>query len=355
MSSAATAAAEIAARVASAAAAKTPLILQGGGGKMFYGNPPAGEILDLSPLSGVSEYEPSELFVAVAAATPLAEIESLLRQNGQMLAFEPPHFSPRATAGGALACGLSGPRRPAGGALRDHVLGATIIDGRGRRLVFGGKVIKNVAGFDVSRLQAGAMGVLGVAAEIVFRAAPLPECEITTVAECPASEAVAEDNRLLAAGLPLTGGAWCGGQCRRRFSGGEESLQRAAREAGGDIVSDEEHREFWRAVREHEHPFFAADGDLWRIAAPPTSPLSAGDEFVEWHGAIRWRRGGRAAAEESAKRAGGAATLFRAADPKCGGRFPPPPAPLLKIYRNLKKAFDPEDILNRGRLYDFGG
>ena len=264
-------------------------------------------------------------------------------------------FSPRATAGGALACGLSGPRRPSGGALRDHVLGVSILDGRGRRLVFGGKVIKNVAGFDVSRLMAGTLGVFGVVAEIVFRVAPLPECEITTSGESDAAEAVAEDNRLLAAGLPLTGGAWHGGRWRRRFSGGEKSLRRAARESGGDIVADAVHRSFWTEAREQTHDFFAGGEDLWRIAAPPLAPLSEGDAFIEWHGATRWRRGQRADAEAAAKRAGGAATLFRAADAKCGGRFPPPPPPLLKIYRNLKKVFDPADILNRGRLYDFGG
>ena len=344
---------EVAEKVAAAAATKTPLILRANGGRMFYGNPADGEVLDLSSLIGEMEYEPSELFVAVPAATELAEIELLLQKNGQMLAFEPPHFSATATAGGALACGLSGPRRPSSGALRDHILGVSVVCGRGRQMTFGGRVIKNVAGFDVSRLMAGALGVLGAATEVVFRTAAIPECEITTIAECDAADAIAADNIFLGKGLPLTGGVWCGGKCWRRFSGGEESLRRAVREAGGDILSAAEHRAFWRAVREHEHEFFSGGGDLWRIVAPPQSPLLAGDDFVEWHGAVRWRRGDEKSAMAAAKLAGGAATLFRADDAK-RGRFPPPPPALQKIYRELKRVFDPENILNRGRLYDFG-
>ena len=348
-------AAAVAEQIAAAAARQTPLVLRGGGGKSFYGNPCAGEILDLSPLSGVLEYEPSELYVAAQAATPLAEVEKLLEENGQMLAFEPPHYSPAATVGGALACGLSGPRRPSAGALRDHVLGVCIMDGRGKILRFGGKVIKNVAGFDVSRLMAGALGVLGAAAEVVFRAAPRPEYEITAVSECTAAEAAAADHKMLAAGLPLSGGVWHKNRVWRRFSGGKKSLRRAVAEAGGDILSEDEHRKFWLSAREQTHEFFSGNEDLWRLAVPALAPFSAGDDFVEWHGAVRWRRGAAAAAKAAAAKAGGAAVLFRAKNAAACGRFPLPAAPLFRIYRNLKKAFDPEDILNRGRLYDFSG
>ena len=348
------AAREIASRIASAAKERTPLILRGNGGKSFYGNPSAGEVLDLSSLRGILEYEPSELFVSAAAATPLSEIESLLRENGQMLAFEPPHFSSFATAGGAFACGLSGPRRPSAGALRDHILGIAIIDGRGRQLTFGGKVMKNVAGFDVSRMMAGAMGTLGVVAKIVFRASPIPECEATTVRECNAADAIAEDNRMLARGLPLTGGAWHNGKCWRRFSGGEKSLHRALQESGGDVLSQKEHADFWHSAREHRHPFFDGKENLWRIVASPSAPLFAEDEFVEWHGAIRWRRGTIESANAAANKIGGVATLFRAADPKQSKRFPLPPSVLQAVYKKLKNVFDPENILNRGRLYDFG-
>ena len=344
---------QIAEQIARASESRTPQILRAGGGRQFYGNPAQGEHLELKALSGVLEYEPSELFLSAAAATPLPEIEALLAKNDQMLAFEPPHFSGTATAGGALACGLSGPRRPSGGALRDHVLGVAIIDGRGQRMEFGGKVIKNVAGFDVSRLMAGALGVLGVIAEVIFRVSPLPENEITIIRECSAQDAIAEDNQLLARGLPLTGGAWHDGKCWRRFSGGTDSLRRAAEEAGGDVLSDADHRAFWHAVREHQHPFFNGKDDLWRVAAPPLASVAPQDEFIEWHGAVRWRRGD-SDARAAAERAGGAASLFRAADPTTRDRFSPPPRPLQNIYRRVKKAFDPANILNRGRLFDFG-
>ena len=344
---------DIAAQIAAAESQKTPLILQGSGGKDFYGNPATGKPLDLSSLSGVLDYAPSELFIAAGAATSLSEVENMLSENAQMLAFEPPHFG-GATVGGALACGLSGPRRPAGGALRDHVLGIGLIDGRGRRLSFGGKVIKNVAGFDVSRLMAGALGVYGAISDVVFRVSPVPECEATTVSDCDADEAIASDNAMLAAGMPLTGGVWHDGRCWRRFSGGEQSLRRAVRECGGDLLDDESHLDFWRAVREQTHPFFTDnDTDLWRIVSPATAP--AGDvDFIEWHGATRWRRCSREDALLSSQQAGGAATLFRAADSKTADRFPSPPPPLMRICRNLKNALDPENILNRGRLYDFG-
>ena len=343
---------DIAARIAEAEAQKTPLILQGSGGKNFYGNPATGKLLDLSSLSGVLDYAPTELFIAAGAATPLAEVESMLAENGQMLAFEPPHFG-SATIGGALACGLSGPRRPAGGALRDHVLGIGLIDGRGQRLSFGGKVIKNVAGFDVSRLMAGALGVYGVISDVVFRVSPVPECETTTVSDCDADESITADNEMLAAGMPMTGSVWHDGRCWRRFSGGEQSLRRAVRECGGELLDDESHIKFWHTVREQTHSFFTDNSeDLWRIVSPATAP--AGDaDFIEWHGAARWRRCSRKDALLSAKQAGGAATLFRAADPETIDRFPPPPPPLMRICRNLKNALDPEDILNRGRLYDF--
>ena len=342
----------LAANIAAAAANNTPLCLQGGGSKQFYGNPPHGELLDLSALDKIVAYEPSELYISAGAGAPLATIESMLADNGQMLAFEPPHFG-AATAGGALACGLSGPRRPAAGALRDHVLGVSIINGRGEILRFGGTVLKNVAGFDVSRLMAGALGTLGVITEVVFRVSPAPETELSTITECTAAEGLAATHRLLSAGVPIISAAWHGGLLWRRFAGGEASLRRALQEAGGEPQEPMAAADFWRSVREHTHDFFGGDDNLWRIAAPSLSPLAAGDDFIEWHGAVRWRRGDRDAALHSATQAGGAATLFRARSAQQKGRFPPLSGALAKIHRNLKQAFDPEDILNRGRLYDF--
>ncbi len=340
-------------RIASSAAAKTPLQIQGGGSKKFYGNPAVGELLDLSSLDGVLAYEPSELYITVAAATPLSKIESLLAENGQMFAFEPPHFAPKATIGGITACGLSGPRRTSAGALRDHILGVALIDGSGQQLRFGGTVLKNVAGFDVSRLMAGALGTLGALTEITFRTAPKPEQDVTAVIECAAEEAIDADNEMLGAGLPLSGSVWHGGMAWRRFSGGEESVRRAVQEIGGDVLTEEEQRDFWHSVLEQTHEFFGGDDDLWRLTAPATAPLSFGDNFIEWQGAVRWRRGTNKHAQASALAAGGAATLFRSADAGVGDRFPPLAEPVAKIHQKLKSAFDPSNILNRGRLYEF--
>ena len=336
-----------------AAAQAQPLIIQGGGSKTFYGNPSSGQPLDMSALSGIIDYEPSELFIAAGAATPLATIESQLAKNGQMLGFEPPYFSPQATIGGTLACGLSGPRRPSAGALRDHVLGVSIIDGNGQLLNFGGKVIKNVAGFDVSRLMAGAMGTLGALTQVIFRVAPCYDAEITLMMEQAADDAILADNKMLAKGLPLTGGACYNGCVWRRFSGTRPSLQRTIAEVGGELLTDEAHQQFWHAIKEQTHSFFAGDDDLWKVVAPATMPVGDGDWLIEWHGAVRWRRGNANAVKEFAKTSGGAAALFRAADKKTANRFAPPPPTLVKIYRGIKKAFDAKRIFNRGRLYEF--
>ena len=345
--------------VAQAAKNDMPLRLLGGGGRQFYGNPAIGEPLALSSLSGIIAYEPSELYLSAGAATPLAAAEALLAENQQMFAFEPPHFSATATIGGTVACGLSGPRRVAAGALRDHMLGADIIDGRGQKMSFGGTVLKNVAGFDISRLMAGALGVLGVLGKVVFRVCPRPEHEITAAVQCDANTAIQEDNRLLAAGLPLTASAWHGGILWRRFSGGEESLRRALQESGGDLLPEAEHQKIWPQVREQEHAFFNRrdDFNIWRLVMPATAAASDDDHFIEWHGAVRWRQLSADDSQTAQVRAeaaaiGGAATLFRAAEAASGGRFPPLSPPLLKIQQNLKRAFDPHNILNRGRLYD---
>src|SRR5881275_3339057 len=161
-------------QVRRAAEARQPLRIRGGGTKDWYGMPPAGELLDTRAHAGIVDYEPTELVITARCGTPLAEIEAVLAERGQMLAFEPPHFGAGATIGGAIAAGLSGPRRPYAGAVRDFVLGARIVNGKGEDLSFGGRVIKNVAGYDVSRLMAGSLGTLGIITEISFKVLPRP-------------------------------------------------------------------------------------------------------------------------------------------------------------------------------------
>ena len=344
---------ELAERIAAAHSRRAPLEIRGGGTKRFYGNPPTGEVLETGGLSGIAAYEPSELFFSAGAGMLLSEAECILAERGQMLAFDPPHFGAGATLGGMTACGLSGPRRPFSGAVRDFILGAELADGRGSLLRFGGRVIKNVAGFDLSRLCAGSLGALGVLTELTFRVVPRPESELTMVLERDAWEGIELANTLLVRGLPLTGTAWHDGVLHLRFSGASDSALRAARTAGGEMLSEDSGRDFWELIREHRHAFFLGDENVWRVGCAPLSSVSEDMQLVEWRGALRWFRGSRGEAMHFAEKCGGHLTLFRAADAGEGGRFPELPESLAGLHGELKRVFDPADILNRGRLGGF--
>ena len=336
-------------RIRDAAAGKLALCLRGGGSKEFYGNESRGEVLDTRDYRGVVSYEPSELVISARCGTPLAELEATLTQHGQCFAFEPPHFGPHATLGGCVAAGLSGPRRASAGALRDFVLGVTLIDGRGRALRFGGQVMKNVAGYDVARLVAGSLGTLGLIAEVSLKVLPMPACEVTLQLETTESGALEHLNLWAGQPLPVTASAWHRGELRVRLSGAEAGVRAAARRIGGEPI---EPGEFWRAVREQTHPFFAGGDALWRVALPSTAaPLAARSEtFIEWNGAQRWLRGDAEGVRELARAAGGHATLFRATE-KHEPVFAPLEPVVLRLHRSLKDAFDPGRILNPGRMY----
>jgi glycolate oxidase FAD binding subunit len=334
-----------------AAARRAPLRLRGGGSKDFFGNAPRGELLDTRGYAGIVDYEPAELVITARCGTPLAALEAALDEKGQCLPFEPPHFG-AATLGGCVAAGLSGPRRASAGALRDFVLGVKLVDGRGRALDFGGRVMKNVAGYDVSRLAAGSLGTLGLIAEASLKVLPKPERELTlafALAEHAAIEAV---NRWAGQPLPVSASAWHDGALRLRLSGGEPALRAAAERLGGERI--DEASAFWRSVREQTHPFFAGAQPLWRLAVPSTTPPLGlpGRELFEWAGALRWLKSDAPAAaiREAARRAGGHATLFRAAD-KSAGAFAPLDALAARLHGALKAEFDPAGILNPGRLY----
>ena len=337
--------------IGDAAARRTPLRLRGGGSKDFFGNEPRGALLDTRSYAGVVDYEPAELVITARCGTPLAEVERLLGENGQCLPFEPPHFG-AATFGGCIAAGLSGPRRMSAGALRDFVLGVKLIDGRARELRFGGRVMKNVAGYDVSRLAAGSLGTLGLIAEASLKVLPRPERERTLAFELPQAEAIDRLNRWAGQPLPISASAWQAGALRVRLSGSEPALRAAAERLGGAEVEDGE--AFWRGVREHTERFFEGQEPLWRLAVPSTTPPLAlpGRGFVEWGGAQRWLKSTAPAAQirEAAGRAGGHATLFRAPD-KAAGAFASPEPVLMRLHRALKAEFDPAGILNPGRVY----
>ena len=276
--------------------------IRAGGTRAFHGRRVDGETLDVSAHRGVVAWEPAELVLTARAGTPLAGIEALLASGGQMLAFEPPRFGPASTLGGAIATAMSGPRRPYAGAARDFVLGVRCVNGRGELLGFGGQVMKNVAGYDVSRLMCGACGTLGVLLEISLKVLPVPPCEITVEHACDAAQAIVTMNRTAGRPLPLSASSHDGERLRLRLSGAESAVSAAAAALGGDVVDDA--AAYWNAVRDQSLAFFRAPGALWRLSVPPATPPLAlgGEQFIEWGGALRWLRTARDAGRGARRR-----------------------------------------------------
>ena len=345
---------ELQGRIREAAGRGAALCIRGGGSKDFYGNPPRGEVLDTRSHAGIVSYEPTELVVTARCGTLLSDLEASLAEQGQILPFEPPRFGAGATLGGCIAAGLSGPRRASAGSVRDFLLGATILDGRGQRLAFGGQVMKNVAGYDVSRLLAGSMGTLGLILEASLKVLPRPPAERTLAFEMPQAKALDSLNRWAGRPLPLSASAWQDGELRLRLSGASSAVRAAAESLGGEPVIDAEAAAFWTAMREQTEPFFAGATPLWRLSLPSHAPVLElpGAQLIEWGGALRWLKSGADASlvRAAAARAGGHATLFRAED-KSAGAFAPLPPGLARLHRELKAAFDPAGLLNPGRLY----
>jgi len=336
-------------QVRDAHATATPLRICGGNSKSFWVAAQAPQELDLRPYAGVVDYEPSELVITVRAGTPLAEVESLLLQQGQMLAFEPPHHSPTATLGGAIASGLSGPRRASVGSARDFVLGVRMIDGLGRDLSFGGRVIKNVAGFDVSRLMVGALGSLGVITEVSLKVLPIPAFETTLEWTLQEAAALIRVNEWGSLPLPISATSLHNSRLRVRLSGAEVAVRAAMRQMGGDVVA--EGTAWWQSLREQSAPCFETERPLWRLAVKSTAaPLGlSGAILTEWGGALRWIASDHAPAQmhKAAQDAGGHALLFRGGHPAHPQLGPLEPV-LAQIHRRLKHAFDPKGIFNPG-------
>lgn len=356
-------------RVQSARAAGAQLCIRGGGTKDFYGEPPQGELLDTRVLEGTSSYEPTELVVTTRCGTSLAELEALLATRGQCLPFEPPHFGAAAlsarhrgaTVGGMVAAGLSGPSRAAVGSVRDYVLGATMLNGRGEVLSFGGQVMKNVAGYDVSRLLAGSLGTLGLILEVSLKVMPVAPATVTLRMEMDQAEALSKLNDWGGQPIPLNASAWWDGNLILRLRGALAAVQAARVRLGGDVVQPEFAGPFWEGLRDHTDEFFSAahaavanGAALWRLSVPQVAPPLAltGELMIEWGGAQRWLCSAlpASAVRDAAAQVGGHATLFAARD-KSAGAFAPLRSPLDRIHRELKKSFDPAGLFNPGRLY----
>ena len=422
--------AELREQLVAACRAARPVRLRGGGTKDFYGNPwrarpvSAGEagapepvVIDCRRYRGVVAYEPTELVVTVRCGTPLAELEALLAAHGQCLACEPPHFAAGGTVGGMVAAGLSGPRRMSAGAVRDFILGAVLVSASGEVMSFGGQVMKNVAGYDISRLLVGSMGVLGMIAEVSLKVLPVPTADQSLRLPLDQAEAIRRCNQWGAQPLPLAATAWLDGVLWVRLCGAGRAVESAAALLGGEPVPADEAAAFWQGLRDHRHDFFRADGrqaagahppagavrmappavpspaapspaapshaasspatsaprdgtmpddgqaaPLWRLSLPSTTPPLAlpGRQLFEWGGALRWYRPDPAQAPSADElramlaRAGGSAVLFRAAPEQSElPRLPALAEPNRRLHQRLKQAFDPGSHINPGRLYEW--
>ena len=362
---------------------ETALCIAGGGSKSQLGRAVEAVPLDVTAHRGIVEYEPTELVVTARAGTPLAELEATLAESGQMLSFEPPHLGESATLGGTIACGLSGPRRPHTCSARDSTLGVKMINGRGEILHFGGQVMKNVAGYDVSRLMVGAQGTLGVLLDISLKVLPLPACERSVFIEMDDVVAIDVMGWLTGKALPVSAAchlpatADSAGQLCLRLSGAEVAVDACIhliRKEQADFPvevsaeGDERARQFWQDLRERRLSFFAGEQldegqSFWRLSLPPATPVfwgkrqdkKRGDELpgsclIDWAGAQRWLRTNAPAktVHEAIKRKGGYATLMT---PQAT-TLPPLSPELAALHYRLKQAFDPKGILNPGRLYE---
>jgi glycolate oxidase FAD binding subunit len=339
-------------RIVAANHARTALRIHGSRTKDFYGAELGGELLDTRSHRGIVEYEPSELVLTARCGTPLSELAEALAKHGQFLAFEPPSFAGDPTLGGIVAAGLSGPRRAQVGAVRDFVLGTTLLTAEGELLRFGGQVMKNVAGFDVSRLLCGSLGMLGLITEVSIKVLPLPKQELTLRLAMSAAEALAAFNRWRGQPLPISAGCWADGITTLRLSGAPAALAAARTRIGGDLMAETEAALWWDGLRNQTHAFFANAASLWRLSVPAATPLLAlpGPLVVEWNGALRWHATALPADEvrSLAVAAGGTALQWRGA--AAGGMFHPLSPAVLAIHRKLKDRFDPYGIFNPGRL-----
>ena len=365
--------AQITERVRAAVADQTPLRIRGGGTKDFHGRALRGDVLDTRLLSGITSYEPSELVITARAGTPLAELEAALAAKGQCLPFEPPHFSPGATVGGMVAAGLSGPARASVGAVRDYVLGVSLINGKAEPLTFGGQVMKNVAGYDVSRLMAGSWGTLGLLTEVSLKVLPVAPAEATLRFECNQADALRKLHAWGGQPLPLNASCWVQdggvGTLYVRLRGAVAAVQAACKSMGGthldNATTTPNNALDWSACRDHTLPWFAQraqqpDLALWRLSLPATAPVlplpAAAQPLVEWHGALRWVQAPASAGDAlraAAEAVGGSASVFVAASAypeSASGQFDPKSAALAKIHARVKQAFDPAGIFNPGRL-----
>lgn len=340
-------------QVQQALAEKRCLNISGGDSKLFLGPVVLADRLNVSDHSGVVGYQPDELVITARAGTTIDEISAVLAEHGQSLPSEPPSFNGKATLGGTLACHLSGPARPWAGSFRDHVLGIRLINGFCEHLRFGGQVMKNVAGYDVARMQAGAMGIFGVITEISCKVMPKPVCALTLTRQIPVAQALELMNQKAKCSTWLTGACWFDGSVYLRISGSVNTIQNVAAQWQGDTVDD---ADFWLNLNNHQTTFFENSDPLWRFSVKPSAAhfLADSDWLFDWAGGQRWLKGNYELQElESlAEKAGGYVCQFNG--PARGNEiFHTPSAEYKALLIRLKQAFDPYSLFNPGRLYSW--
>jgi glycolate oxidase FAD binding subunit len=337
-----------------ARAQRQPVYIVAGGSKRhLLGRDCTATTLDVSGHRGILDYQPGELVLTARAGTPLVDIIDALAEHRQVLAFEPPLFAGSATLGGTLASNLNGPARPWAGSIRDAVLGVGLINGRCERLKFGGKVMKNVAGFDVSRLQAGALGTLGVLCDVSLKVLPRPQLTLTLRYALPADVAMFEMNRRAGEAKPLSGAMWVDGQLYLRLSGASRAVEGAAAQWGGEVLPAEG-AAIWQGLRDMTLPFFAGSAPLCRLSMQSTAPVNEqlGATLIDWGGAQRWVRGQHAIEALQPFATGGHATIFGGGE-RSGEVRAPLSAAQRNLHLRLKQSFDPDRILNPGRMYSW--
>lgn len=328
---------------------KKSLKICAGNSKLFYGNAVEGETLDVTPHTGIIEYRPSELVITARSGTKLSNIEDELEANGQIFAFEPLQHSVNTTLGGVIACGLAGPRRGYSFSVRDAVLGSRIINGKGEQLKFGGQVMKNVAGYDASRLMVGAQGTLGVLLDISIKVKPKAESNITLAFEKSFNDAHDALNHWVMLGLPVRASCYLDGQLYVRICSTHSSVEKSRQIMGGELQD----LSLWSQLKQQTHPFFNDSNNLWRISVPPTTPLFAEnvDQLIEWNGALRWMKHDDDMFDIAAQY-GGHATRYQPGETISSDDIFQPLAPhMLALQCRVKQSFDPDNILNPGRLY----
>lgn len=386
-------------QILEAGAKREAVLIRGSGSKPFYGERlspgPSMSVLDVSPYQGIVSYEPTELVITAKCGTPIAEIEAALDEQRQMLAFEPPRFAwaasvldskasllPRGgTIGGAIATGLSGPRRVSAGPAKDFVLGAALVDAQGEWLQFGGTVMKNVAGYDLSRLLCGSLGMFGVIAEVSLKVLPKPAADQSVALECSQSQAIDWLNLWGGQPLPIAASQWHAGILTLKLSGAVAAVNRATASfvshQGAKPVAPETAQMFWESVRDQSHGFFAAapvpsasipaesaPKRLWRLSLPSTSPALqlSGDVMLEWGAALRWVWSSASVSQvrETVSAVGGTAMLYAgefdahevgSSNAQSLSRFHPLPSALLKIHQRLKAELDPHGVFNPSKMY----